>query len=412
MDRYVFCKNVKVLFNEKKVIIGNALTGHWIKISKECYDIIQEGIQKKMCVEDVIKSFEDNNDKKYLQNLYNCLFQMEVLRQENAPEPLPQKNIVVALTHKCNLKCKHCFVSASPEMRDELSFDEIIKIVDKICKSKVEYLAFTGGEPLVRRDILEILRYTRNHFLGKICLMTNGTMITNENVKEIVGCVDSIDISIDGVDEETCSQIRGKNVFNKVIHAIELLHEEGFTKISLSMVLTKENIIYEKKFDELNKKLGTSPMKRKFSPIGRGAENREKFEIKLDLNEKPILDIKAAQQEVSICHCGALTRTLYIGYDGYIYPCNTLDRKEYSLGKIEEYDSIDAFYESCCFEKNLGYKKLEEIFPENFEKCKKCNVNLFCWECLHFIDMVKSGVESISNCEKRKKELQEIVWNN
>ena len=51
MDRYVFCKNVKVLFNEKKVIIGNALTGHWIKISKECYDIIQEGIQKKMCVE-------------------------------------------------------------------------------------------------------------------------------------------------------------------------------------------------------------------------------------------------------------------------------------------------------------------------------------------------------------------------
>lgn len=82
------------------------------------------------------------------------------------------------------------------------------------------------------------------------------------------------------------------------------------------------------------------------------------------------------------------------------------------MGKIEEYDSIDAFYESCCFEKNLGYKKLEEIFPENFEKCKKCNVNLFCWECLHFIDMVKSGVESISNCEKRKKELQEIVWNN
>lgn len=207
--------------------------------------------------------------------------------------------------------------------------------MDKICKSKVEYLAFTGGEPLVRRDILEILRYTRNHFLGKICLMTNGTLITNENVKEIVGCVDSIDISIDGVDEETCSQIRGKNVFNKVIHAIELLHEEGFTKISLSMVLTKENIIYEKKFDELNKKLGTSPMKRKFSPIGRGAENREKFEIKLDLNEKPILDIKAAQQEVSICHCGALTRTLYIGYDGYIYPCNTLDRKEYSLGKLK-----------------------------------------------------------------------------
>lgn len=47
MDRYVFCKNVKVLFNEKKVIIGNALTGHWIKISKECYDIIQEGRSKR-----------------------------------------------------------------------------------------------------------------------------------------------------------------------------------------------------------------------------------------------------------------------------------------------------------------------------------------------------------------------------
>ena len=52
--------------------------------------------------------------------------------------------------------------------------------------------------------------------------MTNGTLITPKNVKEIVSQIDSIDISLDGADEESCAVIRGKGVFEKVVSSIKL----------------------------------------------------------------------------------------------------------------------------------------------------------------------------------------------
>ena len=62
--------------------------------------------------------------------------------------------------------------------------------------------------------------------------MTNGTLITPKNVKEIVSQIDSIDISLDGADEESCAVIRGKGVFEKVVSSIKLLQSHGFSKIT------------------------------------------------------------------------------------------------------------------------------------------------------------------------------------
>lgn len=202
MKKYHFCKNCKIMFNGNKVVIGNTLDGRWIRISKECYEILVEGMDKELEIQEVIENFEEEEDRTYIQSLFQCLYDMDVIRQEGEKEPIPKRGVVIALTHKCNLKCIHCFVEASPEAQEELSYTEIISIIDKICKSDIQYISFTGGEPLVRKDCLKILEYTKQHFSGQICLMTNGTLITENNVKRIVEYVDAIDISIDGVDEE------------------------------------------------------------------------------------------------------------------------------------------------------------------------------------------------------------------
>lgn len=105
--------------------------------------------------------------------------------------------------------------------------------------------------------------------------MTNGTLITPKNVKEIVSQIDSIDISLDGADEESCAVIRGKGVFEKVVSSIKLLQSHGFSKISISMVLSANNVRYTKQFMELNESLNTTPMLRALSYEGRAKENKD-----------------------------------------------------------------------------------------------------------------------------------------
>ena len=102
--------------------------------------------------------------------------------------------------------------------------------------------------------------------------MTKGTLITPKNVKEIVSQIDSIDISLEGADEESCAVIRGKGVFEKVVSSIKLLQSHGFSKISISMVLSANNVRYTKQFMELNESLNTTPMLRALSYEGRAKE--------------------------------------------------------------------------------------------------------------------------------------------
>lgn len=133
---------------------------------------------------------------------------------------------------------------------------------------------------MLRSDIVDILHYAKQNFSGKLSLMINGTLFNPENVCEIVKLVSSIDISIDGVDEESCSVIRGSGTFDKVINSIHLLKESEFNNITLSMVLSENNVNLSDRFFELNENLGTRPMPRVLSLTGRAEKNRELLRTK------------------------------------------------------------------------------------------------------------------------------------
>ena len=63
--------------------------------------------------------------------------------------------VVWNFTYKCNLNCKHCYSDAGTILREELSTSEAIKVVDQIADFGVTSLAFSGGEPLMRKDFFE-----------------------------------------------------------------------------------------------------------------------------------------------------------------------------------------------------------------------------------------------------------------
>lgn len=265
---------ITVLENENRVIIANRWNGQWMKISKECFDIILEILKKdakEIAWEDI---FADDDDMEYIRKVFNNLIDMDILKKE---EDYFIESVYISLTHKCNLRCIHCSVNAGIEESDILDTDEIKNVIHKLENSKVKTIIFTGGEPLVRNDIFDILKYARRSFSGKIVLMTNGTLINKDNVKELTTNLNAIDISIDGVDESTCSIIRGSGVFDKVMQAVELLHNNSFFNIALSMVSSIENNKNLETFYALNKKLETKAVVRVFCERGRGKLSKDKF---------------------------------------------------------------------------------------------------------------------------------------
>ena len=104
-----------------------------------------------------------------------------------------------------------------------------------------------------------------NRCLEKISWIYYHTHAASIQEAPIIEKVNNIDISLDGADEESCSVIRGKGVFDRVVNNIDILKQKGFENISLSMVLSNNNLRYAQQFFELNRKLHTFPMLRALS---------------------------------------------------------------------------------------------------------------------------------------------------
>lgn len=346
----------------------------------------------------------DDEDREYMKQLIELLDSMKCLYDDD--EKIIE-NVSFAITHRCNLKCIHCMVNAAFGQSDEEHFDTktICAFLDKIVAAKPKNITLTGGEPLLRSDFLTILGYLRSIYNGKITLMTNGTLITPKNVEEIVSQIDSIDISLDGADEESCAVIRGKGVFEKVVSSIKLLQSHGFSKISISMVLSTNNVRYTKQFMELNKSLNTTPMLRALSYEGRAKENKDILD-NVVTTEFLRQEDKKTNSECRTCCCTAGYNQITIEANGDIFPCNLFVEPEFRLGTMSEIDDLrKLFYTNDGFFVCPCVKKFE---PSEFEPCKNCNINYFCWSCVY--PMYKMDEKEFKERCAYKKEILADIW--
>jgi radical SAM protein with 4Fe4S-binding SPASM domain len=149
----------------------------------------------------------------------------------------PEK-VYFEVSSKCNLKCSHCYFYPHSG-KEDLSLDEIRKLSDELERLGVFSIALGGGEPLLREDIVEIVKQFCNKNLF-VTLATNGTMLSESLAEELwkVG-LRSIQFSLDGV-EEVHNNIRGQDVFKKVQEAIKLAKIVGFN-VGIKMTIQKNN---------------------------------------------------------------------------------------------------------------------------------------------------------------------------
>lgn len=149
--------------------------------------------------------------------------------------------VVWNITRKCNLKCIHCYAQADDkDFEGELSTEEGKRLIDDLAEFKTPVILFSGGEPLVRKDLPELAEYAVSKGLRAV-ISTNGTLIDMDMAKKLkeIG-LSYVGISIDGT-EETNDRFRGQQgAFKKALEGVHNCMKAGI-KVGLRFTINKSN---------------------------------------------------------------------------------------------------------------------------------------------------------------------------
>jgi radical SAM protein with 4Fe4S-binding SPASM domain len=160
------------------------------------------------------------------------------------PESASERRPIVVwnITRACNLKCVHCYNDSGLEKADdELSTTEAKAVLDDLSAFGVPSVLFSGGEPLMRPDLFELVGYAVEKELRAV-ISTNGTLITTNTAKQMKQRgVSYVGISLDGIGQVN-DEFRGvAGAFDKAVEGIKNCQDEG-VRIGLRLTLTKRNV--------------------------------------------------------------------------------------------------------------------------------------------------------------------------
>jgi radical SAM protein with 4Fe4S-binding SPASM domain len=257
--------------------------------------------------------------------------------------------VVWDFTHRCNLKCKHCYQDAQTALPDELTTREALGLLEEMAEAGVVAVAFSGGEPLMRRDFFEVAHHA--HELGMyVSLATNGTLITPEvaeRLKEIG--VDYVEMSIDGKDAASHDAFRGiPGAFDRTVAGIRNCVDRGLFSC-IACTVTQDNLAEVPEIYRLGADLGVTRMIYfNFIPTGRGA-GMIRSDISPDEREellKYLLAKNAPGRKPEVLSTAPqFARVAMEGVDGREEVC--LGHFYHSAGVSEETKALAGFIGGC-----------------------------------------------------------------
>ena len=157
--------------------------------------------------------------------------------------------VVYNCVRNCNLRCVHCYAHASgSEPADTLDTRQALAMIDSCADFGCPVMLFSGGEPLLRKDLPELMNHARSRKM-RTALSTNGTLITQELASELKSCdLSYVGISLDGI-EPTHDKFRGVDgAWCKALRGLDICREVGL-RTGLRITLTKRN------YDEIEQML-------------------------------------------------------------------------------------------------------------------------------------------------------------
>lgn len=179
-------------------------------------------------------------------------------------------HIVWEVTSKCNLNCIHCHASGGKPSPDELSTEEGLALIDQLAQSGIQTLVFSGGEPLLRPDLVELIAHARSKGFT-LFLATNGTLISN-SVANLLRQYDvGVVIGLDSMNPAVHDAIRGvEGAYQSVIAGIERCIAAGLY-VHLNIVASRRTLNELERIIEYGNTLGVySYFIYNLVPSGRG----------------------------------------------------------------------------------------------------------------------------------------------
>lgn len=332
-------------------------------------------------------------------------------------------SVYIHPTFKCNLKCIYCYNAKEREERDdsELTTEEWFSVMDQAKDLGSEHIVFTGGEPLLRKDIFELGKYANSIGLTS-SLLTNAMLIGEENLKKITATFSNVRLSLDSHIQENNDFHRGKGAFQRTMRAIQMLYEEKHPW-SITTVVTRHNVADIPEFYKFllktynsvdispNLYIPTSPDKVDLIP-----KMEDYFEAMYKANE--VVEEYYGNDRLAILdfhgipgrqfHCGAGAGEVSLGPDGSVYPCQALQKDEFLAGNIKEISLKDIYYNSKVM------KKMRQCTVENIEVCRDCDVKHLCGggcRSLAYNLFGKIDCHNSYSCEYLRNVAYNQLWN-
>jgi radical SAM protein with 4Fe4S-binding SPASM domain len=314
-------------------------------------------------------------------------------------------SVHLKLTNQCNLHCEYCYAQ-SGKPSDLLSLGDLESIANGVASitQSVEYV-LSGGEPLLNPyalDFAEMVKASGN----KVHILTNGTLIDEKNAERISKVADMVKISLDGSREDVHSLTRGKNNFEKVVRAIDLLVSLK-ADVIVAMTVTREN---RNDIPNMVSRFGSRLALQPLFKAGRGQDKDE-----LSLKGLAYYDALASVDGVApmgmiartlesirgrgVRRCALAEREISISETGDVYPCQLLHAEEFKAGNIQEHSLSEIYYESPVF------NRLRNITVDTLGKCSTCQLRYICGGACRARDFYEVGsIEEVGEfCEYERE---------
>lgn len=391
------------LFFDKDIIIEEVngkgfvyshINHKWFKANKSVLNLVKRIIRDDgmVNIDKLIKIFNDKCTAKLhsykIRKLLDTLVKTEVfffskssfnasIKTAIESYKIPKdQNIEIAylhLTHRCNFNCWYCYnKEIRNDKREELNTREWIEIIERLKSKRTKKFVFTGGEPLIRSDLFEILSKTKENEI-EFELLTNGSLFNKENFRKLNSVVDKFIISFDSFKKEIQAKNRSIIGFKNILNTLDLFSQYSPEKLEVRSVVTKNNV---DEIDKNRKKLKENYgiinyrtilfLPNSFEEIKFMPKMGEESEIKDTLT----LDYRQSYMKF---RCGASTNIVAVDCRGDMFPCQSfIKEKRFKICNLLEDD---------WSQKHLS-SRIREIFRnlsvDNMNVCKNCPYRYFC----------------------------------
>ena len=272
----------------------------------------------------------------------------------------------LATTYKCQCRCVHCYAAGHETDGAELDTSEAKSVIDQAKQLGVVLINLTGGEPLLREDIVELVRHA--HDAGLLTrLNTNGMLLDRKRVSKLKKAgLTQCCVSVDDADPETHDRLRGvPGTYAKAIAGIRNAREFGLS-CRIMTYASKGNLASGlEKTIELGRQLGVQSVYI-FFPVAAGRWDASFDKVLTDEERAKVrsfLDVTSVQLELPTTRtmCSSFAKgVLYVTAHGDVTPCPLVP---YVMGNIREH-SLRALWDRYCAELTLecrGFCPMNDI---------------------------------------------------